>query len=710
MLDGKELVRGRGVNLGLGALLLFAFVAFAGLPMLGILAYTYQRSEASAFDNLEQQVRGSMDDTMRSTADMVDVVARTMAIVGAAVARNPQDFRLLEGSEVLYRALVSADQMDAIYTSFEDGYHRVVSRIDGDRRRADPQIPAAANWHVSHIDSFTAGAVRARHRYFYSAWGRSVGDGYAVPTTLDLRTLPHYADAKRTGALALGEPAINPDTGTPVMSLGLPVVRDGAFIGFVGVNLTLASVSEYLRGHRVSPNSITLVADRDGNLLASSDPALVAPSTGNTVVLPRADAVQHPAVARALAIEGGAPRVFAAGDGQEYIAMTASFPASFGKDWRVVAVSPTDDFIGELRRTNRNTAAFIAAIILFDALLLLLMARRLGRAVRTLVGEFDRIGRFNLVSQQPMQSVVREISTLSRSTERMKAGLRSFGRYVPADLVRDVLASGSEAQLGGERRPMTIQFSDIAGFTSISEKLTPEALVDELGEYFGLMREALFRHHGTLDKYMGDGILAFFNAPARIENHEAEACDAALEAQEMLAADRIRRAALGRPPFSARIGIACGEVLVGNIGTPDRFSYTVIGDSVNLASRLEGVCKFYGVAITASGEVKAATGDAFEWRHLDRVAVVGRTGGTDIHELLGRRGEVDARRIAARDAYEAALADYFAGQFNRAAGRFRELAEDPSDLAAMVMARRSRKLHRAPPEGEWNGIYVHTKK
>ena len=131
---------------------------------------------------------------------------------------------------------------------------------------------------------------------------------------------------------------------------------------------------------------------------------------------------------------------------------------------------------------------------------------------------------------------------------------------------------------------------------------------------------------------------------------------------------------------------------------------------MNLASRLEGVCKFYGVAITASGEVKAATGDAFEWRHLDRVAVVGRTGGTDIHELLGWRGAVDARRIAARDAYEAALADYFAGQFNRASGRFRELAEDPSDLAAMVMARRSRKLHRASPEGQWNGIYVHTNK
>lgn len=382
-----------------------------------------------------------------------------------------------------------------------------------------------------------------------------------------------------------------------------------------------------------------------------------------------------------------------------------------GPDWIVAVVAPESEFTGLARRNAMWTVAIAAVTLLAAIAAAVVVSRRIAEPLRVISLDLERLAVFDFGAQPAPPSFVREVEVVRRMTARMKASLRSFGHYVPTDLVRDMVASGREARLGGERRRLTIHFSDIAGFTSLSEKLSPEQLVDELGAYFVLMREVLRERRGTLDKYMGDGILAFFNAPHPVPDHEAAACEAALDTQARLEADRQARRAAGRPEFSARIGLATGDVVVGNFGTPDRFAYTVLGDAVNLASRLEGLCKFYGVAIVACSSVRGATADRFEWRALDRVAVAGREAGTDIHQLLCRKGELAPRSSARRDAYEAALSAYLDGRFAEAAQRFRDLADDDKDdIAATTMFRRARKLARTPPDGTWSGIYVMTRK
>lgn len=705
---------GRPLRLSFGSAMLLMFTAFSVIPLLCVLIYSYQQNERSALSNLELQIGRNMDEAVRASAALVDTVGQDIAIVAAAAGAHPDYFRSDSSNDLLWRALTAADQTDAVYTSFDDGYHRVVSRIDDDRRRHDPNIPQDANWHASYIDSFSAGAARARHRSFFSAWGIQTGKGYDFPTDMNVSLNAQYAEAKRTGAMAVAEPSINPDTDSPIMSLGFPILAEGRFIGVVSANMTLTNISAYLQTNRVSPNSVSVIYDRSGNVIASSDAGLMPARSGNTVEMGKVGSIQNAAMAEAMK-RGNAPDakpfIFTSSSGLQSVVATRSFPKSFQKDWNILTVSPIDDFVGGLRATNQQVASVIAVVIVLELLLVFLVSRRISHRVGDAVAEFEAIGRFNLGTHEPARSIVKEINNLSTSLEHMKASLRSFGRYVPTDLVRKLLASGQDAEIGGERRAMTVMFSDIAGFTSISEKLSPEQLVAELGDYFGLMREGLREHHGTLDKYMGDGIMSFFNAPEPIEDHEIHACLAALQSQELLTADRAKRAADGRPIFSARIGLAVGEVIVGNIGTPDRFSYTVIGDTVNLASRLEGICKFYGVAITASGEVREATKDAFEWRHLDRVAVVGRTSGTDIYELLCRKGELSPDMASARDAYEAALDDYLAGKFSKAATGFHRLEKDhPARIAERMMYRRANKLARHPPEEEWAGVYAHTKK
>ena len=354
-----------------------------------------------------------------------------------------------------------------------------------------------------------------------------------------------------------------------------------------------------------------------------------------------------------------------------------------------------------------------AAIAGGIALVVLLLAALSGRAlssriaspVAAIARDLGRVGAFSISREPSPRSFVREVSELGASVDRMKASLRSFAHYVPTDLVRTLLARGQEAELGGEIRRLTIHFSDIADFTTISEGMEPDRLVEAVGRYLELMTGTITRHGGTVDKFIGDGIMAFFNAPEELPGHPRKACLAALEAQRLLA-EMAAATSAGQPIFHTRIGLGLGEVLVGNIGTPERFAYTLLGDEVNLASRLEGLNKIYGTAIIASAAVMDEAGEGFEWRRLDRVAVKGRTQGTLVCELLGLKGEVAAAILVARDAYERGLDTYFAGQFDAAGALFDEAAGlRPDDRGAAMMRARAHELAADPPL-TWSGVHV----
>jgi adenylate cyclase len=254
---------------------------------------------------------------------------------------------------------------------------------------------------------------------------------------------------------------------------------------------------------------------------------------------------------------------------------------------------------------------------------------------------------------------------------------------------------------------LTLFFSDIAGFTTTSERIAPNALVAQLAEYLEAMTEVIRAEGGTIDKYIGDGIVAFFNAPRLQPMHAAAACRAALAAQVALSVLQIRWAAADQPAFPTRIGLNTGEVLVGNIGTLERFAYTAIGDAMNLASRLESLNKTYGTVIIASEAVRMAAGFGFEWRRLDRVAVVGRQQGTLVFELLGETGQLPQWLLRARDRYETALDAYFVGRFAEATAGFADAALlRPGDRTADMMAQRARELAQNPPNPDWDGVFV----
>ncbi|PWC44925.1 adenylate/guanylate cyclase domain-containing protein [Azospirillum sp. TSO22-1] len=284
----------------------------------------------------------------------------------------------------------------------------------------------------------------------------------------------------------------------------------------------------------------------------------------------------------------------------------------------------------------------------------------------------------------------------------------AFRLYLPGSVVDSMVASGRMPQLGGEERPVTVLFSDIAGYTKMSEGLEPEALVRLLNRYFTVMTDIVEKHGGFVDKYIGDAILAVFGAPMAGDNHARAAVDAALEMQAALASDPTLLSSGNGQRGAARIGLATGPALMGNIGSPRRFNYTVMGDTVNLASRLEGANKAFGTGILVADATADLYGDAQAFRAIDTIQVVGRDHPVTILEPLSPARRDDPADTGRRAAYAEALEHWRAGRFAEAASAFAALAYD--DKAAAVMHKRAAQHAAEPVLHGWTGVTALTEK
>jgi class 3 adenylate cyclase len=269
-----------------------------------------------------------------------------------------------------------------------------------------------------------------------------------------------------------------------------------------------------------------------------------------------------------------------------------------------------------------------------------------------------------------------------------------------------MLSSNKPPALGGETRNVTVYFSDIADFSSIAEKIPPTELVAAMNEYLSAMTDVIEAHGGFVDKYFGDAIVAVFGAPLDDPDHATNAVHAALRCAASLGTlDRVK-AALGA--VRQRIGLNSGEALVGNIGSRRRFNYTVMGDTVNLASWLEGANKLYGTTVVASQATVALTGRTFVWRELDAIRVKGRTQAVRIFEPLGVADEVAPDVLSRAQAYGKGLSHYRAHNFVAAAEQFALVAGD--DPAAALFLQRVRQLVQHPPGADWEPVTAQEEK
>jgi len=409
--------------------------------------------------------------------------------------------------------------------------------------------------------------------------------------------------------------------------------------GVIAADILLTDLNSGLNDAKVGKSGVVFLFDDQDRLVAHPHMAelMQASASEDPPTVPR---LQNLSVAEHLWIvenwkrTGRSGYEIAAG-GRDFVVSFEEVPLPFPSATYLAVVAPTDEFFQDVNAIRTQTMIAAAAVVALTLPLVWWLGSAVARQVRSLARENERIRHFE-IDQRPWEgSHIREIDELGQSTNAMKAALAAFGRFVPKQLVRQLIQSGEPLELGGRRREITLLFTDIEGFSTIADREQPERLMGYMSRYLATVTDVVMRHDGTVDKFIGDAVMAFWNAPVPDDVHVAKACAAALECRDRIDALNREFAAEGWPAFRTRFGLHTGEAIVGNVGSSERMSYTAMGSTVNLAARLEQLNKEHGTRILASEAIRARTAGRFAFRGVGSVVPKGLSRRVEVFELLG---------------------------------------------------------------------------
>jgi adenylate cyclase len=541
-----------------------------------------------------------------------------------------------------------------------------------------------------------------RETWRFVAPDGTTSDEHSAPSDFDPRARSWYALAVQEQKPALTEPYRFAQSNEPGISAGVPI-RGGGVLGF---DFTLGTLAHLLGDYKATPNAIVILAAGSSEVLVETAPCQAA-DPDCFADDGEARAALRKAVAGVASGDGRLDREVTA-NGRRYRLIGRLMPPQLGRPFAIASALPVVE-LAEASNTLLEREAILAAVAVGLAILAaFLVSLLLSRAIHRIAAKTERIRDLDFSDTMPVRSRITEVQQLSASIERLREGLQVFGRYVSKNLVTQIMRSPHTAGVGGVRRELTVMFTDIQSFSLLSENIEPELLTSRLSRYFEAVGSAISSNRGMIDKYIGDAVMAFWNAPEPDPDHVAHACHAALEAaaaSRQLAGKWTER---GRPAFRTRIGVHTGPAVVGNVGARERINYTLVGAVANQASRLEGLNKVYGTEILASGEVMAATATRFVWRPIDRIVAAGTTEVMEIYEPLGTRSAdgQDDRHTAFMQVWEHALAAYRARRFAEAIHLFEKAAAlRAGDGPARVFLQRCKQFEAGEVPPNWDGTW-----
>jgi len=659
----------RPLRVHLSAIIVLLLIAIS-VPLMWL---TFYEGRHAALDSATQQMRllsrGTIDLYEGLFLDGYNIIS-----LGAVIPALSVEPPALEDSkrEILVRALQGAPNLESAYVGYPSGSFVHVMRAAGSAKwREAVSAPEGTVFGMRTVVRPKGGQPRSKW-HFLDADGRLIGSGPEREVDFDPRRRPWYRAAVRAGGLASTGPYTSASTQSLTLTLAGPSQSNPGVI--IGADVLLETISKMLVEHAISPNSVGYVFDANGRLIVHSDPQRMAElidslsgRSKETNALAMNDAnetaagAQSSIIAQVLArirvsdaqpvasdeILAAVQRLLPGTDGtaeelvqfsvdsSPWLARVASFgDAHLLSGYRIVIAAPVRDFTEANVELLRKTLLIASFLVICGIIVALLISRRISRALVMLAEDATQIGNLDFNHWRVSRSRISEINMLGGALSSARDAIRSFAVYVPRELVRRIVASGQATAGAASRREVTVLFTDIKDFTTISEQHSPEEVVDMLTAYFQTMNVIVQRHGGVIVQYLGDSIYAMWNAPNEDADHVVKGCLCALELKSAIEKLNEENAAAGRPRLITRFGLHTGVAVVGSVGAEDRKQYTAMGDTVNVASRLEGMNKQFGTSILASQAVRDRAGPQVGFRPLGAASAKGRHEQIEVFELV----------------------------------------------------------------------------
>lgn len=687
----KSLVK----NLRLRPSILTLFVLLTVPVFFAIIAVTYVSNEKIAranADGLVERFRTDAIENIQSDFDPIRSLVRSAAAVGADQPDFYSDNRSLR---YLFSIIQHSSKIVSMYVGLADGSFRQTRQIESKVEVQGKLPPPDARYAYRWIDTAPHGTAPVDHYVFLDAQQKEVGKSEQV-TGYDPRARLWYRMTQQAGRPVITDPDVFAALGLIGFTVAAPIFDGGKLLGIAAADITLDGLSEYLAERKISPGTLSYILDHQGRVIANSERAKTYTTYNGRVELQHITSLGNdlPAIAFSVRPRDNEKLFSLTHGGKDYVASLTTLPPDFGKRWQLFTVTPLGDFTEAFQEHNKRLFLFGLIAIALQILIIYFLSTVISAPLEKLARKVTRIQDLEGESLPQLESPIREVAVLSRAIDTLDAAVKSFAAFVPVGLVKQLLESDQKLELGGHSRFLTIFFSDLEAFSSLSEEVPSQELLLRVSAYLAVVTKAVNEEAGTIDKFIGDGVMAFWGAPALLDDHAARACFAALRIRNGMNGLNARWQEDGLKPLNIRIGIHSDAVLVGNIGSRERMSYTVMGDGVNVAARLEGINKEYGTRICVSHSVFKEAGERLCVRPIDDVAVKGRRAKIPIYEVMGAYGmglefEADEATVRlcklTRTAYEALVAEDAA----LALERYRAiLAEYPGDPVAAEMAKR----------------------
>ena len=615
-----------------------AFVATLTACLIFIQIATFHRAARAAASAAMDAA--SANTLSRLEADVSELGTLVRVLSSSPSLADSDDRSEVDGVVELFKtALREFPQADSLYVGYDSGCWLQARRLDvlDPAERQKLGAPAGAVWNVN-LARPTAGGALPMRRIFEDGDGNKVEQLDLWDYGYDARTRVWYRDTVQSDRALVSSPYASFSIGTPMITLSAPL--RGHVRGVIAADLKLDKFSELVNSQRPGEHGTTVIFDSFGVLIADPDYAWLldyARTHGFHGRLPDIGEIRSGLVGAVMQRWNGAAPFegsFHYDDGRDYLFRLQKFSEGDQFGGYSLLLAAEGDFAQNVRALQIR--GIIIALIAGGCFLpaVWIFGSRMSTSLKRITAQASRLRLLAAPDNETVTSRVKEIDELGSTLAVARRTIWSFARFVPKDIVKGIIDHSISTELGGVRQEVTILFTDVTNFTGIAEAADPDSLMHQTSRHFEALTEAFHAESGTVDKFIGDSAMVFWNAPHLQPDHVERACRAALAAKAASDALNAQFAAEGLPAFTVRLGIHVGEAVVGNLGSEERMNYTVLGNSVNLAARLEGLNKEYGTTILVSEAVRNRAAHCFRFKPVASVVAKGMRTETKVYELV----------------------------------------------------------------------------